>query len=238
MSDEIVAIDIETIPRQWGDETIDNYIEGRAKRKRTGKDIEEKKSLFALDYPFLLQPIAISLVIADLEDLTAKDTIETWNCSNLNEKILLRGLIETLYGISPDMVTTYNYNGHTFDLPDMVVTYNGHTFDLPVLRMACKLQKIAIPNCLMHQKKYSAFPHYDIMQELCGWSYGKGFPLHIALHVWGIEHDDYFYNLSANIPGLIKDGDLKTVSDMCGEHARATMELYKKIEPASNRLPF
>ena len=217
---EPLALDIETIP----DETKEKYLAEPEPAKnikdpdKIKEDIERKRagmvSKMALS-PFTGRICSFSIYGKDKENRFS-NTIDKI-CDAEEARVL-----GSLFALLTLGLAKYR-----------IITWNGYRFDFPYIYKRAMSLSLPLPSgcpALNYWgKRYSRFPHCDLMQELAGWSKEENETLDMMGQIFlgaGKSERDYKYYVD-----LIKSGKSKKIGadNLCD--AKITYELYLRFAP-------
>lgn len=113
-----------------------------------------------------------------------------------------------------------------------IITWNGHQFDLPFIFKRAMMLRVAVPSgCLglAHMcKKYSRYPHTDLMMEFCGWSHTYLKLDHVAGWLLGKKKLDHDFSKFIE---LIETGKSSEIGVYNLVDAELTLEIYETAAP-------
>lgn len=233
----VLVWDIETIPQHELSEIQEKQLAKKIKVKHpmafvstdpnySYEDVDKFKNLLMSTNPFFGQVLLINSYehSSRYPDGFAKSFIPEVHLSNLGipeqieEKKMLVDWWEYIR----------NFNG-TF------VGFNSLNFDayFTIIR---SMQHVIEPTNtdFLNLRKYSFWPHYDIMQQLANWGYENKPTLELACDLFKISSPKSGEIKAENVYSSFKQGKINEISTYCGEDVRAAYELYKIVRKYKN----
>lgn len=215
-----LILDIETVPNDkvFSPEMVEKYLpEFKPKKKdEVNKDMltaayegyEEKLIKAKSLDPDFGRIACIGIIFYD----TKEDDI-------INEKIFIneneKQLLEDFWKYIADnkiFFSTVTFNGLGFDLPFLFkrTIYNGVKTGVPV-----------------QLKRFTYFPHFDVMQALNFWSFTNFKSLSFYAEAFGIKKEEKDSTL---IHGWWENKEFDKITTHCLNDCRLTLEIFRKIK--------
>ena len=173
--------------------------------------LQETKRLNAIAKPYAacsLDPNAGDIVA--IVTKVSGDTAEVWTQDPEGPGPFFRSLISVIR------------NERLFP----IVTFNGAEFDLRFIETHARAAGIAdednIPQAMF--RRYSKWPHHDVMQVACGWDKTKRKSQAYLCHCHGIPHDDTV--TGADVFELYRAGEYDKIEAHCKADVESLEKLY------------
>jgi len=208
-----LGFDIETIPQRtllsraqkvW----LNNKISQAAARP-TNESKEEVKRRIMGTSPYLGEIVCIGM-----GEITSQGKVNTKSLTGKEDEIL-RKFWSMLANVQH---STY-------------VSFNGLKFDVNFILMRSLKHGIRPTNQeFTNTKKFSKYPHFDVMQWMSDWGYPVP-GLDIACDLAGIASSKEGAVKAKDVAQAFEDGRISEIAEYCEEDVRATLELYIKLRP-------
>jgi len=208
---DILVWDIETIPNQsYMTPLLQKKLESKAEKlvESRNYDKEEAINLIASTNPFFGQVIVIG--IYELSNRFPKGYSTVIKSSD--EYVLLNSWWNLIK----------EFNG-TF------VGFNSLNFDAYFIHVRSMYHNITPTNKnFLNLRKFSSWPHYDIMQHLGNWGFENRPSLEQATEFFGIKSPKDGSVKASEVYKAYKGGRLDEIADYCKRDVLATYELFKR----------
>ncbi|MBC8256029.1 MAG: ribonuclease H-like domain-containing protein [Candidatus Marinimicrobia bacterium] len=213
-----LVLDIETIPRQIIDETVEKAVAKKVQSHidRTGDDPENAESLIRSTSPFFGKVLCIGLRWLQ-NDGSSKDKVI---CEE-NEEATLNEFYKIINHSSSKNVQYIHYNGLGFDIPFLIV--RAAHYGLQINNWNFK-----------DLRRFSYKSHIDLMMFLCNWNNYNAVSMDIACRSFGISSPKEGDVKGDTVAKAFEDGNIEAVNEYVMRDVEATHQLFEKLRQYIN----
>lgn len=209
-----LILDIETIPRNPIDDTVEEVISQKtqARIERTGDDPQNAESLIRSTSPFFGQVLCIGMRWLQDNGQTKDKVI----CEE-NEEATLNAF--------------FNIINHPSSRGVRFVHYNGMGFDIPFLLVRSAHYGIEINNYNFKDlRRFSYKSHIDVMMYLCNWNSYNSVSMDIACRSFGIQSPKEGEVKGDTVAKAFEEGNIDAVNEYVMRDVEATHQLFNKLK--------
>jgi len=209
-----LILDIETIPRNPIDDTVEEVIlqKTQARIERTGDDPQNAESLIRSTSPFFGQVLCIGMRWLQDNGQTKDKVI----CEE-NEEATLNAF--------------FNIINHPSSRGVRFVHYNGMGFDIPFLLVRSAHYGIEINNYNFKDlRRFSYKSHIDVMMYLCNWNSYNSVSMDIACRSFGIQSPKEGEVKGDTVAIAFEEGNIDAVNEYVMRDVEATHQLFNKLK--------
>lgn len=211
---KILAYDIETIPQDNLTDAQEEWLQRKIDRALLKNKAENEKELrrkFCATTPFLGKIITIGVGQVDSQD-------------QIKTKALVGSEKEILEKFWQIIVKTPQQKNIQF------VSFNGLDFDAPFILMRSAHHNVTPTNRdFTKLKRYTKYPHYDVMQWMANWSYGRP-TLDVACTLAKVDSPKEGEVKADEVYDAYLRGEITKIANYCERDVRTTLELYRTIK--------
>lgn len=211
------TFDIETIPQDWEDlsdiqkEELERLTKNQLKRFEGEKTEDEVSQLIRSVNPFFGKILCIGA--HQWFNSPANGDQESTNVFWGDEKELLERFFKTIA---------------TFKGP--FVHFNGLEFDVPFIIKRAVAHNIEPTNeDFLNLRRYSKWPHYDLMKQVAHWDRFSAPTLHLLADLVGVPSPKTGDIKGSDVWDEYQKGNAQKIYEYCQRDVECTFRIYKKI---------
>ena len=122
------------------------------------------------------------------------------------------------------------------DFSGIFVSFNGLGFDVPFIVGRSQKYNITPTNKnFLNLRRYSQFPHYDIMMWVANWDRYNSPSLRLLAEHLGITSPKEGDVAAENVYEAFKEGKIDEIVKYCLKDTEATLKIYNKIRKYTTR---
>ena len=216
MTNTFFSIDIETVPndavlRNGQDylPSIDKRLKDPKKIEAAEEELEERTVKFRSCDPAFGRIACIGVIKCHEDLVTGEIGITDRNAIiHKDEKVILESFWNLIRG------TQFR-----------TLTYNGLNFDLPYIFLRSMINGVKTPE-RAELRKYSYFPHFDLMEALRNWDRQTFRTMDFWLEVFGLPTKS---GSGSEVFGWWKEGNFGQIAQYCLDDCEANINLYRRI---------
>jgi 3'-5' exonuclease len=237
----VLAFDIETYA-DWGSLSpeLREYLEGRDQARGIAPDHRRAAAQSAALLPGVAQVISVGLWGAgpgqERLSLSLEPDLETADAKRQGE-----GWARHCFRGEADLLRTFwSLVGAAVESGRRLVSFNGRGFDGPILTLRSAVLEV-VPSVALVGPRQSLVPHSDLVHcdlvELLSFSGARRerFTFAYWCEVFGVSSPKQELS-GAAVGGAFERGEHEAIARYALEDARATGELYKRLQPTIVRL--
>lgn len=213
-----ITFDIETIPQEIADfteiqkEEFERLLEGQIKRHDGAKTEEEISSLIRGTNPFFGKIICIG---AHKWFKGEQGETEKLKLFSGDERDLLEKFFKAIKGFK-----------------GVFVHFNGLDFDVPFIVKRALHHQLKPQNDNFNKlRRFSPYPHFDVMQHVANWDRYNKPSLHMLADHLGIRSPKEGEVKASEVYTAWKEGRAQEIYDYCLRDVESTYQIYRKIKP-------